>query len=118
MKKLVSLIRHAGASEVHLRIGSPPIAHSCYYGIDTPTRGELIASNNDVNKISEFLGVDSLHYLSLEGLLSCVNDPDNFCVACFDGIYPVNRKGEYAKDVFEDVHTCGEGLDVKGELGS
>ena len=118
MKKLVSLIRHAGASEVHLRIGSPPIAHSCYYGIDTPTRGELIASNNDVNKISEFLGVDSLHYLSLEGLLSCVNDPDNFCVACFDGIYPVNRKGEYAKDVFEDVHACGEGLDVKGELGS
>jgi len=118
MKKLVNLIRHAGASEVHLRIGSPPITHSCYYGIDTPTRGELIASTHDVGKISEFLGVDSLHYLSLEGLLSCVNDRNNFCVACFDGSYPVERTGEYAKDVFEDARACGEGLEVKGELGS
>jgi amidophosphoribosyltransferase len=118
MKKLVNLIRHAGASEVHLRIGSPPITHSCYYGIDTPTRGELIASTHEVSKIADFLGVDSLHYLSREGLLSCVNDRDNFCVACFDGTYPVERAGEYAKDVFEDARACGEGLEVKGELGS
>ncbi len=118
MKKLVNLIRQAGAAEVHLRIGSPPITHSCYYGIDTPTRGELIASTHDVRKITEFLGVDSLHYLSLEGLLSCVNDRDNFCVACFSGTYPVERAGDYAKDVFEDARACGEGLEVKGELGS
>lgn len=118
MKKLVSLIRQAGVSEVHLRIGSPPITHSCYYGIDTPTRGELIASKSDVREISDFLGVDSLHYLSLEGLLSCVGDPDDFCVACFDGSYPVSRDGEYTKDVFEDASACGEGLEVKGELGS
>lgn len=118
MKKLVNLIRQAGVSEVHLRIGSPPITHSCYYGIDTPTRGELIASTHEVNGISEFLGVDSLHYLSLDGLLSCVNDRDNFCVACFNGGYPIERSGEYSKDVFEDVRACGEGLEVKGELGS
>ena len=118
MKKLVNLIRQAGASEVHLRIGSPPITHSCYYGIDTPTRGELIASKSDVGEIEKFLGVESLHYLSLEGLLSCVSNPEDFCVACFDGCYPVERAGEYAKDVFEDASACGNGLEVKGELGS
>jgi amidophosphoribosyltransferase len=118
MRKLVTMIRQAGASEVHLRIGSPPIAHSCYYGIDTPTRGELIASTHTVRETQEFLGVDSLRYLSLDGLLSCVNDPENYCVACFSGSYPITRHGEYEKDVFEDTKACGEGLEVKGEMGS
>jgi amidophosphoribosyltransferase len=102
MRKLVSLIREAGAREVHLRIGSPSISHSCYYGIDTPTRGELIASSHSVEEIGEYMGVDSLHYLSCEGLLSCVDDPENYCTACFRGDYPVERKGEYNKHVFED----------------
>jgi amidophosphoribosyltransferase len=106
MRKLVSMIRDAGAAQVHLRIGSPAITHSCFYGIDTPTRGELIASSHSVEEIREYLGVDSLHYLSLEGLLSCVDDPDNYCTACFCGDYPVERKGQYSKNVF-DVKTDG-----------
>ncbi|UCF04765.1 MAG: amidophosphoribosyltransferase [bacterium] len=101
MRKLVSMLRHAGAAEVHLRIGSPPISHSCYYGIDTPTRGELIASTHSVDMIREFLGVDSLKYISLEGLLSCVSDPEHYCVACFGGGYPIESEGEHRKDVFE-----------------
>ena len=118
MKKLVTMLRQAGAAEVHLRIGSPPVKHSCYYGIDTPTRGELIASTHSVRKTQEFLGVDSLRYLSLEGLLTCVSDPENYCVACFNGAYPITRHGEYEKDVFEDTEACGEGLEVEEEMGS
>jgi amidophosphoribosyltransferase len=101
MRKLVSMLRHTGASEVHLRIGSPPISHSCFYGIDTPTRGELIASTHTVDMIREYLGVDSLKYISLEGLLSCVSDPEQYCVACFGGGYPLESAGEHRKDVFE-----------------
>jgi amidophosphoribosyltransferase len=116
MKKLVNLLRQAGAVEIHLKIGSPPIKNSCYYGIDTPTAGELIASSHNVESIRSFLGVDSLHYLSLKGLLSCVRDPQDYCVACFGGDYPIARHGDYTKDVFEDVRACGENLEVKGEL--
>jgi amidophosphoribosyltransferase len=113
MRKLVSMLRQSGADKIHLRIGSPPITHSCYYGIDTPTRGELIASTHSVEEIGEYLGVDSLHYLSLEGLLSCVEDPDNFCVACFSGRYPILPDGCLHKDVFEDDAGCGEGFGTK-----
>jgi amidophosphoribosyltransferase len=102
MRKLVTMIRNAGAAQVHLRIGSPAITHSCYYGIDTPTRGELIASSHSVEEIRQYLGVDSLHYLSREGLLSCVDDPENYCTACFCGDYPVERKGQYSKNVFDE----------------
>ena len=118
MKKLVTMLRQAGTAEVHLRIGSPPIGHSCYYGIDTPTRGELIASTHSVQEIQEFLGVDSLRYLSLEGLLTCVSDPETFCVSCFSGAYPITRHGEYEKDVFEDTKACREDLEAKGEIES
>jgi amidophosphoribosyltransferase len=116
MKKLVNLIRSAGALEVHLRIGSPPIKLSCYYGIDTPTRGELIASTHSTEMVRDFLGVGSLHYLSLEGLLSCVSNPEDYCVACFSGEYPIARTHDYTKDVFEDMRGCGDKLEVKGEL--
>ena len=109
MRKLVTLIRGAGAAEVHLRIGSPQITHSCYYGIDTPTRGELISSSHTVEQIREYLAVDSLHFLSLEGLLSCVDDPRNYCVSCFSGDYPVERGAEYSKDVFDRRGDCGGG---------
>jgi amidophosphoribosyltransferase len=109
MRKLVSMIRDAGAAQVHLRIGSPAITHSCYYGIDTPTRGELIASSHSVEEIRQYLGVDSLHYLSREGLLSCVDDPENYCTACFCGDYPVERDGQYSKYVF-DEKTGREGI--------
>ena len=79
-----------GAEEVHLRIASPPVAWPCFYGIDTPSRSELLAANHSVEAMREHLGVDSLGYLSLEGLRICVDDPDHYCTACFDGRYPVD----------------------------
>ncbi|HUR91080.1 MAG TPA: amidophosphoribosyltransferase [Gemmatimonadaceae bacterium] len=86
---LVSMVRGAGAREVHLRVSSPPITGPCYYGIDTPTREELIAANFTVPEIAAKLGVDSLAYLSLEGMLGAVpKGPDGFCHACFSGDYP------------------------------
>ena len=86
---LVSMVRAAGAVEVHMRISSPPITGPCYYGIDTPSREELIAANLNTSDIAAHLGVDSLGYLSLEGMLSAVPDgPEGFCHACFSGDYP------------------------------
>jgi amidophosphoribosyltransferase len=88
-QKLMRMIRDAGASEVHLRVASPPIRYPCFYGIDTPTLEELVASSNDVPAIAKFIGVDSLGYLSFDGLLSSAPPPrENYCVACFDGSYP------------------------------
>jgi amidophosphoribosyltransferase len=88
-RALVQLIRQAGAREVHLRVASPPITGPCYYGIDTPTKGELIASNHDVPQIREHLGVDTLGYLSRDGMLRATGgDPADFCHACFSGDYP------------------------------
>jgi amidophosphoribosyltransferase len=89
-RKIVKMIREAGAKEVHVRISSPPILYSCFYGIDTPTRNELIASQHDLEGIRKFLDADSVHYIGVEKLLSVFNDNrKNFCTACFDGNYPV-----------------------------
>ena len=86
---LVALVRAAGAREVHLRVSSPPVTGPCYYGIDTPSREELIAANYTVPEIAEQLGVDSLGYISLEGMLESVpGGPHGFCHACFSGDYP------------------------------
>ncbi len=86
---LVALIRAAGAREVHMRVSSPPITGPCYYGIDTPTREELVAANMTVDEIAGHIGVDSLAYLSLEGMLAAVpGGPGGFCHACFSGDYP------------------------------
>src|SRR5687768_6540932 len=86
---LVALVRSAGAREVHMRISSPPITGPCYYGIDTPSREELIAANLELEQIRQHLGVDSLGYLSLDGMLQSVPDgPHGFCHACFSGDYP------------------------------
>jgi amidophosphoribosyltransferase len=88
-KGLVQMIRAAGAREVHFRVASPPITGPCYYGIDTPTRSELIASSHSVEEIRQHLGVESLGYLSLEGMLRAAGgDPAEFCHACFSGEYP------------------------------
>ena len=88
-KSLVKMIRHAGAKEIHFRSSSPPITGPCYYGIDTPTRGELIASTHTVEQIRQHLGVDSLGYLSLEGLHAAVERKSTgYCDACFSGAYP------------------------------
>ena len=86
-RSLVAMLRGAGAREIHLRVSSPPIGWSCYYGIDTPNRKELIASSHTVEEIRKYLHVDSLGYLSMEGLKSCVSRPDDHCYACFDGRY-------------------------------
>ncbi|MBI3625970.1 MAG: amidophosphoribosyltransferase, partial [Candidatus Rokubacteria bacterium] len=94
-RKIVKMIRGAGAREVHVRISSPPIHWPCYYGIDTPTRKELIASSHDVEEIRRYLGADSLGYLSLDGMLkSTGSDPSHFCHACFTGDYRVGFQRE------------------------
>jgi amidophosphoribosyltransferase len=89
-RKIVKMIRSAGARAVHVRISSPPIQWPCYYGIDTPTRKELIGSSHSVEEICRYLGADSLGYLSLDGMLKATgSDPANFCHACFTGAYRV-----------------------------
>ncbi|MCK4632883.1 MAG: amidophosphoribosyltransferase [candidate division Zixibacteria bacterium] len=89
-KKMVKMIRDAGAKEVHFRVSSPPIISPCFFGIDMPTRKELIASNKTVRQIEKHLGVDSLRYLSLKGMLSMSCLPDTtFCSSCFSGKYPI-----------------------------
>lgn len=84
---LIALIREAGAREVHFRVASPPVRHPCYYGIDMPTREELIGANMSVEEIREHLNVDSLGYISLEGMTAAVAERGPFCDACFSGNY-------------------------------
>jgi amidophosphoribosyltransferase len=92
-RKIVKMIRDAGAREVHLRISSPPTQWPCYYGIDTPTRRELIASNHSIEEVARYVTADSLGYLSLEGMLSAVSGPSGnpraYCHACFSGQYAI-----------------------------
>jgi amidophosphoribosyltransferase len=89
-KQIVGLLRRAGADEVHVRISAPPIHHPCFYGIDTQVETELIAASHSVEEIRDFIGADSLGYLSIRGVLSALELPyERFCFACFDGRYPV-----------------------------
>ena len=103
-RKLVRLLRRAGAREVHFRVGSPPVTHPCFYGIDTPSRRELIGALKTVQEIRDFLGVDTLGYLSLEGLLACEREPARYCRACFTGDYPVEVDPTAGKLAIEDLH--------------
>ena len=92
-RKIVKMIRAAGAREVHLRISSPPTTHPCYYGINTPTRSELIASSHSTEEIARYVTCDSLGYLSIEGLMAAVSsapDQTGYCAACFTGDYPID----------------------------
>ncbi|GAB4187534.1 MAG: amidophosphoribosyltransferase [Calditrichia bacterium] len=91
LRKIVRMIRQSGAAEVHLRIGSPPVKHSCYYGIDTPTREELIANNMTLNEIRDYVGADSLKYLKIDDLKKCVATDNSYCYACFSGEYPIKK---------------------------
>jgi amidophosphoribosyltransferase len=88
-RKIVSMIRSAGGREVHMRISSPPTVSPCYYGIDTPTRRELIASSHTVEEIRRYIRADSLGYLSMDGLKKAVGKDEGFCAACFNLQYPV-----------------------------
>ena len=92
--KIVRMLRDAGAKEVHMCISSPPIGYPCYYGIDTSVRKEIIAATKTVEEIREFIGADSLHFLSLEGLRECVAAPDEMCYACFNSAYPIKQNPE------------------------
>lgn len=89
-RKIVKMVRNAGAKEVHVRISSPPTSYPCYYGIDTPNRKELISSSHTIEEIRRYITADSLGYLSEEGLMTAVGSENtNFCRACFSGGYPV-----------------------------
>jgi amidophosphoribosyltransferase len=96
-------LRRAGAKEIHLRVSCPPIRHPCFYGIDFPTSEELIAHNRSVEEIGQFLEVDSLAYLSLDGLLACMRDPnkDTYCTACWSGRYKIPIDNPHSKFSFE-----------------
>jgi len=95
-RALIQMIRQAGARAVHLRLASPPITGPCIYGIDTPTRAELIAASMSVDEIREQLGVDTLGYLSLDGTLQAAGgDPQSFCHACFSGCYPTELPPDF-----------------------
>ncbi|WDV46210.1 amidophosphoribosyltransferase [Clostridiaceae bacterium M8S5] len=87
-KRIVEMLKKAGAKEVHVRVSSPPVAYSCHFGIDTPYRNQLVGANNTVEEIRELIGADSLAYISLEGLSKAGGD-QGFCKACFNGDYPM-----------------------------
>lgn len=100
-KRLVEILRRAGAKEVHFRVSSPVVKFPCYFGIDTPYRKELIGGNLDVEEIKNEIGADSLGYISMEGLLKCLGADRGFCLGCFKGIYPVSAPMESDKDRME-----------------
>lgn len=100
-RKIVKMVRQAGAKEVHIRISAPPTTHPCYYGIDTPTRNELIASSHTVDEICKYIEADSLAYVSIEGMMDCLqhSKPESYCHACFSGDYVIPFPGSEAMEV-------------------
>jgi amidophosphoribosyltransferase len=117
-RQIVSLLRKAGATEVHLRISSPPIHHPCFYGIDTQIETELIASTHSVEEIREFVGADSLTFLSIAGVLQALDLPyAQFCFACFDGRYPVPVPYDTVRHKFVLEDADGEPVS-QGEAGA
>lgn len=102
--KIVRLLRNAGAREIHVCISSPPITDPCYYGIDTSVRKELISATKSLEEICDFIGADSLHFISIEGLRTCVPalNPDHMCYACFNNQYPVPEE-DAALDVGDAI---------------
>lgn len=98
MRRIVQMLREAGAAEVHVRIGSPPIVSPCYLGIDMNTRKQLVAANHTVPEIRELIGADSLAYISLDGLQDAIgHEPRDLCTGCLTGIYPVEIPGERSR---------------------
>ena len=99
----MSAIREAGAKEIHMRVSCPPLKHPCFFGIDFPTKKELTAANSSIEEIRKSIGVDSLEYLSLKGMLDSMPVPcKNFCTACFTGKYPIKVDKKFVKEVFEN----------------
>jgi amidophosphoribosyltransferase len=91
-RKIVRMIRNAGAKEVHMRISCPPTISPCFYGVDTPSKKQLIAANKSIDEIREYIGADSLAYLSVEGLKQAAGEGEktNYCTACYTGKYPTD----------------------------
>lgn len=89
MKQIVSMVKEAGAKEVHVRIASPPVINSCFFGINTPDRKKLIGANYTIEEIKEFISADSVYYLSIEGLVKSTESTNNYCLACLNGEYPM-----------------------------
>jgi amidophosphoribosyltransferase len=104
-KQLVNLIKEANPKEIHVRISSSPIKHPCFYGMDFPSREELIANqmNGDIKEIQKYLGVDSLEYLTIDEMLEAVSEAnsENFCTACFSGDYPTKVDINFKKEIYE-----------------
>ena len=97
-RRIVDMVRKAGAEEVHMRIGSPPIMSPCYLGIDMATREELVAAHKTVAGVEAVINADSLGYVSVEGLVEAVGIPaDDLCLGCLTGVYPVEIPGEECK---------------------
>lgn len=105
IRSRVVKLRELGAREIHMRVTCPPIRFPCFYGIDFSSKGELIAANHSVKEIERYIGLDSLHYLTIEGLLASVAKPNDYCLACFDGNYPVAPGEHLGKMCLEDQHT-------------
>ena len=115
-KKIIKMLRRCGVKEIHFRISCPPIINSCHYGIDTPRRERLIASQMDADEIREYLGVDSLVFQTLEGMVSATGfTPSDFCLACFNNDYPTptpqdfqsNRKARRHEDISQELGIVG-----------
>ncbi len=103
-KSRVRSLRNAGAKEVHMVVSCPPTRHACYYGIDFPCSKQLVASNNDVKAIADFLGLDSLYYLSLEGMVEATGmTMSDFCLACFNNVYPVPPDRTFHKNSLDII---------------
>jgi amidophosphoribosyltransferase len=100
-RRLVSILRQAGAKEVHIRVSSPPVRFPCFFGIDTPHRKDLISNMNSVSELCASLGADSLAFISVEGLLESLDGEHSYCLGCFTGEYPIPVSGEYLGAVKE-----------------
>ena len=95
LKKLISMLRDAGAKEVHVRVGSPPVVAPCYYGVDMKSRDQFIANHHSVEEIRDIIGADSLGYISIDGLVEAIGKPKNeLCLACVNAEYPTRIPGE------------------------
>lgn len=112
--KIVNMLKEAGAKEVHIRVSSPPVIHSCYFGIDTPSRRNLIAANHSIEEISKMIGADSLGYISVEGLKESIGLPENhLCKGCFSGNYPISIPKSLNNCVCEKKVNHRGGLDER-----
>lgn len=105
-RRRIRALRDAGAREIHMRISCPPTRHPCHFGIDFPTREELIASHQSLDEVRDYIGADSLSYISLEGLLSAVDQPADYCTGCFSGTYPLDVEEGQNKLSLESPQTA------------